>query len=76
MTFKEAVAELKAKHRRAELGLSVKSGECFKRAIGIDFLKGRGGMYAGRDADETEVLVYYNDTEHTICCTVLAPGEE
>lgn len=73
MTFAEAVAELRAKYRKAGLGPSAIRGECFDRARRVTFKRGKGGVYAGRDTDGTEVLVYYNDTEHLICCTSLCP---
>jgi hypothetical protein len=69
MTFQEAVAELRARYKKAGLSPSVVRGECFSRAGRIDFQKGRGWTYAGKDADGTEVVVSYNDTEKTICCT-------
>jgi hypothetical protein len=67
MTFREALAELRAKHPKAGLSPSVVRGECSDRAAGIDFTKGRGG---------SEVLLYYNDTEHRICCTEIDSDDE
>jgi len=76
MTFREAVAELRVKYPKADLSPSVVCGECSRRAAGIDFTRGRGGVYAGEDRDGSEVLVYYNETEHRICCTEIAFDEE
>lgn len=69
MTFVEAVAELMAKHPKADVSPSVKKGSAAARAARVDFKKDKGGMYAGRDADGTEVMVYYNDTADVIACT-------
>jgi hypothetical protein len=68
MTFAEAVEKLWAKHPKAELSPSVKSGTAFNRAARVVFSPDKGGMYSGRDADGTEVLVYYNDTANVISC--------
>ena len=80
MTFSEAVAELRAKHPKADLSPSVKRGKAFSRAVRVDFKKDKGGVYAGRDTDGTEVLVYYNDNADLICCTEIEsfddPDEE
>ncbi|HVK12704.1 MAG TPA: hypothetical protein VM597_28395 [Gemmataceae bacterium] len=76
MTFREAVAELRAKHPKADLSPAVVRGECSERAAGTAFTKGRGGVYAGKTANGTEVLIYYNDTEHRICCTEIDFAEE
>jgi hypothetical protein len=80
MTFAEAVAELWAKHPKAELSPSVKRGTAFTRAARIDFKPDKGGLFAGTDADGTEVLVYFNDTANVISCTEiesdLGPDEE
>jgi hypothetical protein len=76
MTFREALAELRAKHPKADLSPSVVRGECSERAAGIDFSEGRGGVYAGKAEDGSEVLIYYNDTEHRICCTEVDFDEE
>jgi hypothetical protein len=65
------VTELKAKHPDADLSPSATRGECFNRAARLDFKRDKGGMYSSRDKDGTEVLVYYNDTAHLICCTEL-----
>ncbi|QDU21934.1 hypothetical protein [Urbifossiella limnaea] len=73
MTFAEAVAELWAKHPKAELSPSVKHGPAFTRAARVTFKKDKGGMYSGRDADRTEVLVYFNDTANMIACTEMEP---
>lgn len=75
MTFAEAVAELKGKFRKADMSPSALRGPSVVRAARIDFKKGKGGVYAGQDADGTEVLVYYNDSEHCICCTEVGPDE-
>ena len=80
MTFAEAVAELWAKHPKAELSPSVKRGTAFSRAARVTFKQDKGGMYSGQDADGTEVLVYFNDTANVISCTEieadLGPDEE
>jgi hypothetical protein len=76
MTFREALAELRAKHPKAGLSPSVARGECSEQAAGIDFTKGRGGVYAGTARDGGEVLLYYNDTEHRICCTEIDSDDE
>jgi hypothetical protein len=47
MTFREAVAELRAKHPKADLSPAVVRGECSERAAGTAFTKGRGGSDAG-----------------------------
>jgi hypothetical protein len=73
MTFAEAVAALWAKHPKAELSPSAKRGTAFTRAARIDFTPDKGGMYAGTDADGTEVLVYFNDTANVISCTEIEP---
>ncbi|HEX4609810.1 MAG TPA: hypothetical protein VH092_16545 [Urbifossiella sp.] len=69
MTFTEAVAGLWAKHPKAELSPSVKHGPAFTRAARVTFKLDKGGMYSGRDADGTEVLLYFNDTANVISCT-------
>lgn len=69
MTFEEAVAELRNKFPDAGLSPSAARGRAAELAAGLRFKKDRGGMYAGRDADGTEVLVYHNDTADLICCT-------
>lgn len=76
MTFREALAELRAKYPKADLSPAVVRGECSARAAGIDFVKGRGGIYAGTDGTGREVLIYYNDTERRICCTEIAFDDE
>ena len=80
MTFAEAVAALWAKHPKAELSPSVKRGTAFSRAARLAFSADKGGMYSGRDADGTEVLLYFNDTANVISCTEieadLGPDEE
>ena len=76
MTFAEAVAELWAKHPKADLSPSVKRGKAFTRAARVDFKKDRGGVYVRRDADGTEVLVYFNDDARAIACTKIEPDEE
>ncbi|MFO0851812.1 MAG: hypothetical protein U0871_25090 [Gemmataceae bacterium] len=69
MTFADAVAELWARHPKADLSPSVRGGPAFARAARVAFKKDKGGMYVGRDADGTEVLVYYNDTANVLACT-------
>lgn len=80
MTFAEAVAELWAKHPKAELSPSVKGGPAFVRAARVVFKKDKGGVYVGRDTDGTEVLVYHNDTANVLSCTEIesddGPDEE
>lgn len=76
MTFIEAVAELWAKHPKAELSPSVKTGKAFTRAARVDFKKDKSGMYVARDADGTEVLVYFNDDAKVIACTEIEPDDE
>ena len=80
MTLVEAVAELMARHPKADVSPSVKKGSAATRAARVDFKKDKNGMYAGRDGDGTEVMVYYNDTAHVIACTELesdlGPDEE
>jgi hypothetical protein len=76
MTFGEALAELCAKHPKAELSPSVKHGKAFTRAARVDFKKDKGGMYVGRDTDGTEVLVYFNDDAKVIACTEIEPDDE
>lgn len=71
MTFEQAVAELRNRHPKAELSLAAKHGEEARRAAGLRFKRDRGGVYAGRDADGTEVLVYFNDTANLIACTAI-----
>lgn len=69
MTFAEVVEKLWAKHPKADLSPSVKRGAAFTRAARVKFKPDKGGMYTGKDADGTEVLVYYNDTADVISCT-------
>ena len=69
MTFVEAVAEVMAKFPGASLSPAATRGTCFERASRVAFKKDKGGMYSGKDADGTEVLVYFNDTANLICCT-------
>lgn len=71
MTFAEAVAELRARFPGADLSPAATRGPGFERAARVAFKKDTGGVYAGRDADGTEVLVYHNDTADLICCTEL-----
>jgi hypothetical protein len=73
MTFAETVAELWAKHPKAELSPSVKHGPAFTRAARVTFKADKGGMYSGKDADKTEVLLYFNDTANVISCTGIDP---
>jgi hypothetical protein len=75
MTFEEVLAELRAKHPKADLSPSVKRGKAATRAARVDFKKDKGGVYAGRDADGTEVLVYFNDDAKVIACTEIEPDE-
>ncbi len=80
MTFTEAVAALWAEHPKAELSPSVRRGKAFERAFEraarVDFKKDKGGLYVGRDADGTEVLVYFNDDAKVIACTEIEPDDE
>ena len=80
MTFAEAVAALWAKHPKAELSPSVKRGTGFERAARITFKADKNGVYAGKDADGTEVLLYFNDTANVLSLTEiesdLGPDEE
>ena len=73
MTFGEALAELRAKHPKADLSPSTRRGRAAERAARVDFQKGKGGVYAGRDADGTEVLVYFNGDAKVIACTEIEP---
>lgn len=73
MTFAEAVAELWAKHPTADLSPSVKRGTAFERAARVAFKKDKSGLYAGRDADSTEVLLYFNDTANVLSLTEMEP---
>jgi hypothetical protein len=75
MTFGEALAELRARHPKADLSPSVQRGSAAQRAARVDFKKGKGGVYAGRDTDGTEVLVYFNDDARVIACTEIEPDE-
>lgn len=76
MSFDESVAELRAKFPKADLSPSVVRGDCYNRAVGLDFKRGKGGVYAAVAADGTEVLVYFNDNDQVIACTELPPDEE
>ncbi|MFM8272208.1 MAG: hypothetical protein ACKODX_07710 [Gemmata sp.] len=76
MTFAEAVAAVWAEHPKAELSPSVKRGKAFTRAARVVFKKDRGGVYLGRDADGTEVLVYFNDDANVIACTEIEPDTD
>ncbi|QEL18889.1 hypothetical protein [Limnoglobus roseus] len=76
MRFQEAVAELRAKFPNAALSPSVVQGESVNRAVRIDFKKGKNWMFAGRDGDGTEVMVYFNDNERVISCTEIEPYAE
>jgi hypothetical protein len=69
MTFKEAIVEVLNKHQKAELSPSAQRGSASDRAKTVTFRKGKGGVYEGKDADGTEVLVYYNDQSGVISCT-------
>jgi len=69
MTFQQALTELQAKHPKAEMSPSVRRGDAARRGIRLSFTKGKGGVYVGKDADGTEVLVYFNDTAGVIACT-------
>jgi hypothetical protein len=69
MTFAEAVAELWAKHPKADLSPSVKRGTAFTRAARVTFKSDKSGVYSGQDADGTEVLLYFNDNANVISCT-------
>ena len=76
MTFAEAVAELWAKHPKADLSPSVKTGKAFTRAARVEFKKDKSGMYVGRDTDGTEVLVYFNGDAKVVACTEIEPDDE
>lgn len=76
MTFRQAVAELRAKHPGADMTPEATHGKAYDRALRLDFTKGRGGIYAGKDHDGVEVLVYHNDTEDRICCTEIDFDED
>jgi hypothetical protein len=69
MTYKEAVAELRARFPKADVSVGAMHGEYVRRAETVTFAKHKGGVYAGKDRDGTEVLVYFNDTANLICCT-------
>lgn len=69
MTFAEALAELRAKHPTADLSPSVQRGSGFDRAARVAFKKEKGFTFVGRDADGTEVVVYFNDTAGVLACT-------
>jgi hypothetical protein len=73
MTFTEAVAELWAKHPKADLSPSVKRGTAFTRATRVTFKLDKGGVYSGKDADGTEVLLYFNDNANVISLTEMEP---
>lgn len=76
MTYREAVGELKAKFPKADLSPTVMFGESVRRAANVTFSKYKGGVYAGKDADGMEVLVYFNDTANLICCTEIGPDKD
>lgn len=78
MTYRQAVGELKAKFPKADMSPAVMFGESVRRAANVTFAKHKGGVYAGKDTDGTEVLVYFNDTANLICCTEIGPdtGDE
>lgn len=76
MTFVETLTQLCAKHPDADLSPSVRAGKTFDRAARVVFKKERGGVYAGHDADGTEVLVYFNDNANVIACTEIEPDDE
>lgn len=76
MRFEEAVAELRAKYPKADLSPSILRGDGVSRAARVDFKRGKGWMYAGQDADGTEVLVYFNDNDRVIACTQIEPDSE
>lgn len=75
MRFEETLAELRAKHPKADLSPSVQRGKAATRAARVDFKKDKGGLYVGRDTDGTEVLVYFNDDAKVIACTEIEPDE-
>jgi hypothetical protein len=54
----------------------VKRGKAFTRAARVDFKKDKDGMYVARDADGTEVLLYFNDDAKVIACTEIEPDDE
>jgi hypothetical protein len=76
MTYRDAVGELRAKFPKADLSPNVLHGESARRAVGVSFAKHKGGVFAGKDADGTEVLVYFNDTANLICCTEIEPDRD
>jgi hypothetical protein len=76
MTYREAVGELKAKFPKADMSPSVMFGESIRRAANVTFSRHKGGVYAGKDADGMEVLVYFNDTANLICCTEIGPDKD
>lgn len=76
MTYRQAVGELKAKFPKADMSPAVVFGESARRAANVTFAKHRGGVYAGKDTDGTEVLVYFNDTANLICCTEIGPDND
>jgi hypothetical protein len=75
MTYRQAVGELKSRFPKADLSPAVVFGEGVRRAANVTFAQHKGGVYAGTDADGTEVLVYFNDTANLICCTEIGPDD-
>lgn len=75
MKFAEVIAELRAKHPKADLSPSVQRGSAFDRAEKVEFKKGKGGVYEATDADGTEVLVYFNGDAGVIACTEIEADE-
>lgn len=76
MTYREAVGELRAKFPKADMSPNATFGESVRRAANVTFAKHKGGVYAGKDTDGTEVLVYFNDTANLICCTEIEPDRD
>lgn len=76
MTFEEVVAELQGKFPKAKMSLAAAHGEGSKRATGLKFKRDKGGIFSGKAADGTEILVYYNDTANLICCTEIESDDD
>lgn len=66
MTFPQAVAELRTRFPRAAVGPTAIGGECYNRAVGVEFAKSKNWLYLGRDAQGRQLMVYYNESEHLI----------
>lgn len=76
MTFEEVVVELRGKFPKAEVSSDATRGETARRAAKLNFKRDKGDVYAGKDTDGTEVVVYYNDTADRICCTEIEPDTD